>query len=331
MSDKNETTLNSAYSLQECINFAKNLTSLPRNKLHPEDLAAVAIELAKQHDSIEVEVIEDVKKEGLNLVYAVGKGSVHKPNMILLGYHPNKNSKESISLVGKGVCFDSGGMQTKPSDGGGQEEMNGDMGGASTVLAIIKYAAEQKADVNLNCVIPCVENMTGSNAYTATDVIQSFDNGPFIHVKHTDAEGRLILADALRYTAKHHLPSKIIEFSTLTGATYNLTYHVRTVVASNENDLDKIIKIGESIGDRLQKIEIDPEHYESIDSEVADIENQPKESGKMGIQTSYSFLESSLNMGRDKNVPFIHFDISAEADKPQGAGIAAVARYLVGD
>ena len=207
--------------------------------------------------------------------------------------------------------------------------MNGDMGGAAAILALMRFVAEQKIPLNISAVIPAVENMTGSEAYTASSVIGSYANGPTVQVIHTDAEGRLIMADSLRYLSEKYSPDKIIEFSTLTGATLKLTGGVRAVVAYNNSSFDEIIDIGEIVGDKLQKLEIDVEHHDLMVSDVADYRNLSENHEQMGIQTSYAFLEGMLNFNKDKRIPYMHIDIAGDAKESRGSGINAIANYLI--
>lgn len=250
--------------------LARTLGDLPSNICTPTYLASTAQNLAKTFD-LTCEILEEAEmdKLGMGSLLSVSKGSIEPPKLISLSYNGNGNTKP-IVLVGKGVTFDSGGISLKP--GTAMDEMKYDMCGAASVLGTMRAVAEMKLKVNLTIVVPAVENMPAHNASKPGDVIKSM-SGQTIEILNTDAEGRLILCDALTYVAKYN-PDVVIDVATLTGAVIIALGKHRSGLMSNEQDLaDDIIGASKIALDGVWQLPLDEEYDELLKSNFADMAN----------------------------------------------------------
>ncbi len=250
--------------------LARTLGDLPSNICTPTYLASTAQNLAKTFD-LTCEILEEAEmdKLGMGSLLSVSKGSIEPPKLISLSYNGNGNTKP-IVLVGKGVTFDSGGISLKP--GTAMDEMKYDMCGAASVLGTMRAVAEMKLKVNLTIVVPAVENMPAHNASKPGDVIKSM-SGQTIEILNTDAEGRLILCDALTYVAKYN-PDVVIDVATLTGAVIIALGKHRSGLMSNEQDLaDDIISASKNALDGVWQLPLDEEYDELLKSNFADMAN----------------------------------------------------------
>jgi leucyl aminopeptidase len=238
----------------------------------PNFLAKKSNQLAKL-DGVTTEIFgkSELKKLKMGLLLAVNKGSKVDPKLIVIKYTGNPKSKKYISLVGKGITFDSGGLNLKPT--GSIETMKLDMAGAASVFYTIKTAAELKLKNNIYAIIPTTDNMLSNDAYRPGDIFTAY-NGKTVEIGNTDAEGRLILADALAYTEKNHKPEYIIDLATLTGAT--LVALGETIAAYFTDDdilSQKLFTASESTGDKIWKLPLYSEFNENMESEIADLNN----------------------------------------------------------
>ncbi len=250
--------------------LARTLGDLPSNICTPTYLARTAQNLAKTFD-LTCEILEEAEmdKLGMGSLLSVSKGSIEPPKLISLSYNGNGNTKP-IVLVGKGVTFDSGGISLKP--GTAMDEMKYDMCGAASVLGTMRAVAEMKLKVNLTIVVPAVENMPAHNASKPGDVIKSM-SGQTIEILNTDAEGRLILCDALTYVEKYN-PDVVIDVATLTGAVIIALGKHRSGLMSNEQDLaDDIISASKVALDGVWQLPLDEEYDELLKSNFADMAN----------------------------------------------------------
>ncbi len=250
--------------------LARTLGDLPSNICTPTYLARTAQNLAKTFD-LTCEILEEAEmdKLGMGSLLSVSKGSIEPPKLISLSYNGNGNTKP-IVLVGKGVTFDSGGISLKP--GTAMDEMKYDMCGAASVLGTMRAVAEMKLKVNLTIVVPAVENMPAHNASKPGDVIKSM-SGQTIEILNTDAEGRLILCDALTYVEKYN-PDVVIDVATLTGAVIIALGKHRSGLMSNEQDLaDDIISASKIALDGVWQLPLDEEYDELLKSNFADMAN----------------------------------------------------------
>jgi len=291
----------------QATNFTRSLADLPANILTPELTAKKAKEMADEL-GIECKIFGREKAEELGMggFLGVDEGSEKEGQFVILEYFTEKKDAPTIALVGKGVTFDSGGLSLKPS-----EYMTGmkfDMCGAAAVIGVIKAIAEIKPDVNVIAVAPLVENMPSGHALRQDDII-SFMNGKTAEVKNTDAEGRLILADALCYAEKFYNPDVILDVATLTGACIYALGHFFTAVMTKDDQLGlKLSESGMLTGDRVWPLPMDDDFKDAIKSDVADIANIGASSYKAGTVTAAWFLSNFIEKAK-----WAHLDIAGTA------------------
>lgn len=315
------------------VNYVRDLGNQPANVMTPSRLASEAQKLSEEYDDINVKIfsLDDSVKMGMNLFYAVAKGSNEPAKFIILEYNMNREDLPLYAIIGKGITFDSGGLSLKPSEG--MESMKYDMCGAAAVLGIMKAAAELKLPIRLVGVIPATENMPSGSATKPGDIMRSY-TGITVEIVNTDAEGRLILADALGYVSKNYKPRAIVDLATLTGACVVALGHYASGLFTKDDSLaEKIIKAGEKSGDRVWRLPLWPEYYEQIKSDFADIKNV---GGKpAGAITAAAFLSKFIT----NDISWAHLDIAGTAfvDKERayipkgatGAGVRVVIQFLL--
>jgi leucyl aminopeptidase len=251
--------------------MARDLENEPSNVLTPEKFAEI-VKKSSQKAGYSVTVFDEKKIAQLNMncIINVGKGSSNPPRFLILQYFGANKSEKPIVLVGKGVTFDSGGISIKPAQNMGEMKM--DMSGAAAVVGAFEAVARLKYKINLIGLIPAVENMPDGNSYKPGDVIKSY-SGTTIEVDNTDAEGRLILADALEYAANYK-PRAVIDISTLTGAAIICFGHLLGALMGNNTELiNRLIESGENTGERLWQLPLYEEYDKLMKSEIADIKN----------------------------------------------------------
>ena len=312
-------------AISEGICLTKDLGNLPGNICTPTYLAEQAVDLAKRH-GMRSEVLEqkDLEKLGMGSFLAVARGSAQPPKLIVLEYHGAKRDVPPVALVGKGVTFDTGGISIKPS--GEMDEMKFDMCGAASVLGTMKAVALMKLPINVVGVIPATENMPGGRAIKPGDVVTSM-SGQTIEILNTDAEGRLILCDALTYVEKYK-PAAVIDIATLTGAMVIALGHVATGVFANSDSLAReVLQAGESAWDRGWHMPLWDEYQDVLKSNFADMPNIGNRAG--GSVTAACFLSRFT-----KAYPWAHLDIAGTAWKSgadkgaTGRPVALLAHFL---
>ena len=292
-------------SVFESIYLAKDLINTPPADMTPEIFADKALELAD--DKLKVSVIDDIEvlKAEYPLVYAVGKGSTNLPRFLKLEYNGAPATEQHVALVGKGVTFDSGGSNLKPT--GSIEDMKTDMSGGATVLAVTKLAADTNMPVNIKTYIPLVENIIGTCAYKPGDILTS-KMGKTIEVLNTDAEGRLILADAL-YEATKTDPEVIIDVATLTGACIvALGSHCAGLFSNRKFLAKNISDVSGELGEDIWELPLLEAYEGRIKSDIADLRNIAKQKGEAGSTIAGLFLQEFVD-----NWPWIHLDIAGPA------------------
>jgi leucyl aminopeptidase len=246
---------------------------------------------------------------GLNGIVSVGKGSQYPPKLIILEYRGSNDDERPYLLVGKGVTFDTGGISLKDSDK--MDEMKFDKSGGCDVIAVMKAVASLKLPVNVIGLIPSVENMPSSTSYRPGDIIKMY-NGKTVEVLNTDAEGRLILADALAFGISTYNPKAVIDLATLTGACIiALGTNVAAVIGTNKKLIDELHNISERTGEKFWELPLYEEFSEQIKSYVADIKNIGGRPG--GAITAASFLSNFTN-----GLPWMHIDIAGTAWTQEG-------------
>ena len=327
------TTANAAQIAGEATNFARRLVNLPANQVTPTALGQEAVAIGEQ-TGLAVEVMEprQLKELGMGAFLAVAQGS-QEPARLIVMRHGRRSNGPRLAFVGKGLTFDSGGISIKPSDS--LHLMKTDMAGAAAVLAAISAVAKMKLELDLIAVIPATENLPSGRAYKPGDVIQAL-NGKTIEVISTDAEGRLLLADALAY-ARQLGATHLIDVATLTGACVVALGHVASGVMGNDNELAQaVIDAAEWAGERMWRLPLFPEYRRQLDSKIADLKNVGGRPG--GAITGGWFLREFAG-----DTSWAHIDIAGtawnEKDEPHqvegatGAGtrtLIALAERMAG-
>ena len=295
----------------EAVNFARDIGNLPPNDCPPAHLASIAFSLAQDY-GMKVQVIDryELENMGMGGIVAVGKGSNNPPKLIILEYNGTSDTRQKpYLLVGKAVTFDTGGISIKPGEK--MDEMKFDKCGGCTVLAVIRAVASMKLAVNVVGIIPSIENMPSATSYRPGDIIRMY-NGKTVEVLNTDAEGRIILADALAYGIATYSPKAVIDLATLTGAAIiALGANVAAVVGSNKQLLDRLRKLSDKTGEKMWELPLYDEYHEQIKSAYADIKNIGGKPG--GAITAAAFLSNFIN-----GVPWTHIDIAGTAWTQEG-------------
>jgi leucyl aminopeptidase len=305
-SNESSKAIKVAEIISEGVIFTKNIANLPPNECTPTTLANFAKEISKKN-KMKCTIISqpELKKKGFGGITAVGKGSKNEPKLITIEHNHGPKTQKPIVLVGKAVTFDTGGISLKP--GQGMDEMKFDKCGGCTVLGIMKSVSELKLPINVVGIIPSVENMIGGEAYRPGDIIKLY-NGKTAEILNTDAEGRLILADALAYGEKQYAPKAIIDFATLTGACIVALGNNVAAIVSNDKQLTKeITNSSKTTTEEIWELPLTQDYMDMIKSDVADIKNVGI--GKAaGTITAAAFLKSAI-----KDTPWVHFDIAGVA------------------
>jgi leucyl aminopeptidase len=271
--DEAQTGLDQARSIAEGVRFARELGNLPPNICNPAYIADQAQAFADANEGVDCEVLDDeaMEQQGFGSLLAVGRGSANRPKLVILQWHGGAAGAKPYALVGKGITFDTGGISLKP--GPGMEEMKFDMCGAAGVLGAFVAAVRMKLPLNLVCVVPAVENMPDGSAYRPSDVLTSL-SGLTIEVLNTDAEGRLILCDALTYTGKRFSPHTIVDAATLTGAcVVALGKHATGLMTKHDDLSAELLAAGDATLDRAWRLPLWDEYQSQLDSGFADVAN----------------------------------------------------------
>lgn len=313
--------------------FCRQVLNLRALDANPESMLEFCQDLAKANPAIKIEAIvgKELLEKGLNLIYSVGRGAAKKPCLVNLKYEGNpQNSTDVLALVGKGVCFDAGGLNIKPTKS--IESMWCDKGGACAVLAVFKAVVDMKLPVNLVCSVAFVENLLGSDAYHPSDIIKSH-KGLTVEIGNTDAEGRLILCDAMSYTQQHYKPNTLIEFSTLTGAVMVALGLTTAGLFSNSDELSKqLLDVSAQTSERIYRLPIFEEHRKAIKGKASDLNNVAS-APYGGSSNAAAYLELFV----EKDVKWAHIDIAGPAtsteqfvysDGATGFGVRLILEYI---
>jgi leucyl aminopeptidase len=310
-----EAGLGQAGAIAQGVRFARELGNLPPNICNPNYIADQAKAFADSHEGVTFEALgrDDMEREGFGSLLAVARGSANEPRLVILQWNGGKDGERPYAFIGKGITFDTGGISIKP--GPGMEEMKFDMGGAAGVLGAFVAAVEMKLPVNLVCVVPAVENMPDGNSYRPGDVLTSLA-GITIEVLNTDAEGRLILCDALTYTGKRFDPHTMIDAATLTGAcVVALGKHATGLMTKDEALSAELLSAGENTLDRAWRLPLWDDYQSQLESGFADVANI---GGKYaGAITAGCFL-ARFTEGRR----WAHLDIAGTAWEEGRKGMA---------
>jgi len=286
--------------------YARSIANLPPNDCSPSRLASFANAVATKNRLKCIIISKDeLRKKGFGGISAVGQGSKNEPKLIILEHNNGRRNDKPVVLVGKAVTFDTGGISLKPSDK--MDEMKFDKCGGCTVLGIMKVVSELKLPINVVGIIPSVENMPGSESYRPGDIVRLF-SGKTAEILNTDAEGRLILADALSYGIKQYSPKSVIDFATLTGACIvALGNNVAALVSNNQRLSEKIKKSSEKTSEEIWQLPINDDYMDMIKSSVADMRNIGM-GRAAGTITAAAFLANAVD-----DVPWAHLDIAGTA------------------
>lgn len=332
-----ETEIATLETVCESTLFARDLVNENASIVTPEYLASQARALAKGKKSLSCTVLgeKEIEQHGLGLLKAVGAGSATPPRLIIIEYRGNPARKDTKALVGKGITFDSGGYNLKPS--GRIETMRLDMAGSAAVLGTMRALAELGPKVNVIGVVPAAHNAVGSGAYLPGDVYRSYA-GKTVEITNTDAEGRLILADAFSYVQKQYRPNEIVDLATLTGGILSALGDTVAGLFSNDDALaERLFSIGEKTGERLWRFPVYEEHSEAMKSDLADLRNTAKlKRGYASSITGAAFLSEFV-----EGIPWAHIDIAGtgfndgerRGEVPKyatGYGVRLLWEYVVG-
>jgi len=285
----------------EAVVFARDMINEPANFMTPSIMADIARNMAGQY-GLELTVLEraQMKELGMGGMLGVSQGSHQDPKFIILSYRGDPGSEKTVGLVGKGITFDSGGISLKPAEDMG--DMKGDMAGGATVMAVMRALGTLKPNINVTAVIPATENLPGGSALKPGDVIKAM-NGKTIEIISTDAEGRLILGDALSYAVKNGL-SPVVDVATLTGAVRVALGDVTVGVFSNNEDFSKKVMVAAAdAGERMWQMPMFEEYKEQYKSDVADVKNTGGRYG--GAITAAQFVGEFVG-----DTPWMHLDIA---------------------
>ena len=292
-------------AVAEGVALARDLVNEPPNVLFPAEFARRAKALAKLGVKVEVLGEAEMKKQGFGALLGVGQGSERESQLVVMQWNGARKKGAPVAFVGKGVCFDSGGLSIKPS--AGMMSMKGDMGGAAAVTGTMMALAARKARVNAVGVIGLVENMPDGGAIRPDDVLTSL-SGQTIEVLNTDAEGRLVLADALTYTQRRFKPRFIIDLATLTGAiVQTLGFEHAGVFANDDKLAERLTEAGRVTGERVWRLPLDPAYDKMIRSKIADVKNIG--GANSGSITAAQFLKRFIENG----TVWAHLDIAGVA------------------
>jgi leucyl aminopeptidase len=283
---------------------ARDLVNEPPNILFPVEFARRAGQLRKLGVAVDVLDVNAMKRLGMGALLGVAQGSTQPGRTVIMRWNGGKRGDQPVAFIGKGVCFDTGGISIKPA--GSMEDMKGDMGGAACVVGLMQALASRKAKANVVGAIGLVENMPDGNAQRPGDIVTSM-SGQTIEIINTDAEGRLVLADVLWYVAKKFKPKFMVDLATLTGAIMVALGTEYAGLFSNNDELaERLIKVGLATGERVWRMPLGPEYDKQIDSQFADVKNTGGRNG--GSITAAQFLQRFVD-----STPWAHLDIAGTA------------------
>ena len=301
-------------ALEEGTFFTRDLVSEPGNILHPDEYARRLLKLKKHGLKVTVYDEKKLKKLGCNALLGVGQGSIRGSYLVTIEWKGAKNKSKPLGFVGKGVCFDTGGYSLKPARF--MEDMTYDMAGSAAVVGLMKTLALRKAKVNAVGVVGLVENMVSGNAQRPGDIVKSY-SGKTIEVLNTDAEGRLVLADALTFTEEKFKPELMVDLATLTGAIIVSLGSEYAGLFSNDDKLSKqLLQAGETVDEKLWRMPLHKNFDKLMDSKNADMQNINYVGGA-GSTTAAQFLQRFIM----KKTPWAHLDIAGMAFSKYGGAL----------
>ena len=294
--------------IAQAVNRERDWVNTPPSRLTPTHIADMAQELAQEH-GLKCTIFNGakIKELGMEGLHGVSRGSAQDPRFVILEYKSKKANAQTIGFVGKGITFDSGGLSIKPANS--MEEMKEDMAGAGSVINSIVALAQLHPDVNVVAVAAITENLVGPDSLKPGDILK-FYNGKTAEVRNTDAEGRLVLADALSYVTKNYELNAVIDIATLTGACiYAVGPFFSALLSDNTNFADTVKAAGERSGDRVWALPFTPDFKTAIKSEIADMQNVGNPAIAAGTITAAWFLREFV----ENNTAWAHLDIASTA------------------
>ena len=301
-------------ALLEGVFFTRDLVSEPGNILHPDEYAKRLLKLKKIGLKVTVYNEKKLKKLGCNALLGVGQGSIRGSYLVTVEWKGNKSKSKPLAFVGKGVCFDTGGYSLKPARF--MEDMTYDMAGSAAVVGLMKTLALRKAKINAVGVVGLVENMVSGNAQRPGDIVKSY-SGKTIEVLNTDAEGRLVLADAITFTEKKFKPNLIIDLATLTGAIIVCLGSEYAGLFSNDDNLSKqIFDAGKKVDEKVWRLPLHKNFDKLMNSKIADMQNINYVGGAGSI-TAAQFLQRFII----NKTPWAHLDIAGMAFSKYGGAL----------
>lgn len=309
------------------MNFTRDLGNTPPNICHPVWLAEQAVKLAKDHDCIKTEILDENQMAdlGMNTILAVGKGSSQPSRFIIMEYRGGNAKDKPHVLVGKGITFDSGGISIKPGEG--MDEMKYDMGGSAAVFGAMQVIAEIKPKLNVVAVIAAAENMPDGSASRPGDIVTTM-SGQTVEILNTDAEGRLVLCDALTYV-KRFDPAAVIDLATLTGACIiALGHHATGLLANNDDLANELLAAGDRANDKAWRLPLWEEYQSQLDSNFADMAN-------IGGRPAGTITAACFLARYAKDYRWAHLDIagtawhSGKAKGSSGRPVPMLVEYLM--
>jgi leucyl aminopeptidase len=327
---KSEAVFKTLSHIADGVFLTRDVVTETPNVLYPESMAEIALELSKIGLRVEIFGEKEMQKLGMHALLGVGQGSIRESKLIVLQWNGGAKDQKPVAIVGKGVTFDTGGISIKPS--ADMDEMKYDMAGSGVVIGLMKALALRKANVNVVGIMGMVENMPSGSAQRPGDVVTSM-SGQTIEILNTDAEGRLVLADALWYTQDRFKPQVMIDLATLTGAIKVALGQEYAGLFSNNHDVAaKLMKAGDDVGEPVWRLPLGVAYDKDIDSDIADMKNLGSGRGAGSI-TAAQFLQRFVN-----ETPWAHLDIAGMAwdkkDKPlsgKGAtsfGVRLLNKYI---
>ena len=301
-------------ALEEGTFYARDLVSEPGNILHPDEYAKRLNSLKKLGLKVNIYDNKKLKKLGMNALIGVGQGSIRGSYLVTIEWNGAKNNSKPLGFVGKGVCFDTGGYSLKPAKF--MEDMTYDMAGSAVVVGLMKNLALRKSKVNVVGVVGLVENMVSGNAQRPGDIVKSY-SGKTIEILNTDAEGRLVLADALSFTEKKFKPKFMIDLATLTGAIIvSLGSEYAGLFSNNDKLSNQLLSAGEKVDEKLWRMPLHKNYDKLINSNNADMQNINYVGGA-GSTTAAQFLQRFVL----NNTPWAHLDIAGMAFSKYGGAL----------
>ena len=283
------------------VTLARDLVNEPANVLFPEEFARRAQGLKEFGVAVEVLELAAMKKLGMNALLGVGQGSAHESRCVIMRWNGGKKGVDPVAFIGKGVCFDTGGISIKPA--ANMEDMKGDMAGAACVVGLMQTLAEREARINAVGAIGIVENMPDGRAQRPGDIVKTM-SGQTVEVINTDAEGRLVLADVLHYVNKRFKPKFMVDLATLTGAIIVALGNEYAGLFANDDRLaERLLKVGRLTGEKLWRMPVGPEYDKQIESKFADMKN-------VGGRSAGSITAALILSRFVDKTPWAHLDIA---------------------